>query len=222
MYTLYHFPLCPFSRKLRVMMNEKEINYDLKLYEFWNKNKQNYKLTKFGSVPILVAGKNVFQHSYLASSYLERVYNNVELIPKDFNKNLHVKTMCLWFEEKFFNDVVYHFLYQKVINFLSSNTSPDTNVLNIAKENLIHYFNYIESILAHSTWIAGDFFTLSDITAACQISVLDYLGIIDWKKTPPAIVDWYCVIKSRSSFQSLLEDRIIGFQPPAHYGKLDF
>ena len=222
MYTLYHFPLCPFSRKLRVMLNEKDIHYNLKIYEFWDKAKQNFRLTKFGSVPILVTGKTSFQHSYLASSYLERVYSNAELIPKDFSKNLQVKTMCLWFEEKFFNDVTYHALYQKVINFLRFNTSPDSNILATARENMTYYFEYIESILAVNTWIACDFFTLADITAACQISVLDYLGMIDWKKTPSSIADWYCIIKSRASFQPLLEDKISGFEPPAHYAKLDF
>jgi glutathione S-transferase len=204
------------------MMNEKHLDYQLKTYEFWDRSKQNYKLTKFGSVPILVGGKNIFQHSYLASSYLERVYGNVELIPKDFVKNLQVKTMCLWFEEKFFNDVVYHVLYQKVINFLKDNKSPDTNIINLAKANLSYYFEYIEKILSTSTWIACDFFTLADISAGCQISVLDYLGVIDWKKVPSAITDWYCVVKSRSSFHSILEDRIAGFDPPTHYSMLDF
>lgn len=219
---LHHFVLCPFSRKLRVMMNEKGVEYKLQVYEFWNKSKQNFNLTKFGSVPILVAGKSVFQHSTLASSYLERVYNNVELVPKDFNKNLQVKTMCLWFEEKFFNDVVYHALYQKVINAIAANSPPDTSVLGLIKANLESYFEYIDSLLTRSTWIACDFFTLADITAACQISVLDYLGFIDWKKTPTTIGDWYCVVKSRQSFKPLLDDRLIGFDPPSHYSKLDF
>ena len=223
MYTLYHFPLCPFSRKLRVVMGEKRVQFDLKYQEFWHKNLEFFKLTPFASVPVLArSGRASICNSYLAIKYLERAYVNFELIPDDFNKALSTETMAMWFDERFFNDVVYHFLYQKVINVLDSGLSPSMPILNAAKNNMMNYFDYIEGILHKTRYLACDVLTVADITAACHISVLDYLNVIDWNKMPIAIKDWYAVIKCRSSFRPLLNDRISILNPPAHYANLDF
>ena len=56
---------------------------------------------------------------------------------------------------------------------------------------------------------------------AGTISVLDYLGEIDWKDWPQG-KDWYQRMKSRPSFRPLLADRVRGVTPASHYADLDF
>jgi glutathione S-transferase len=51
--------------------------------------------------------------------------------------------------------------------------------------------------------------------------VLDYLGDVPWEKHPEAKL-WYARIKSRPSFRPLLQDRLSGLRPAAHYDDLDF
>ncbi|MBE7210850.1 MAG: glutathione S-transferase family protein, partial [Gluconacetobacter diazotrophicus] len=38
----------------------------------------------------------------------------------------------------------------------------------------------------------------------------------------PAARDWYAKVKSRPCFRSILSDRVVGMNPPDHYGDLDF
>jgi glutathione S-transferase len=70
-------------------------------------------------------------------------------------------------------------------------------------------------------WLAGDNFSLADISAAAQISCVDYTGSIKWDNYPE-VKDWYVRIKSRPSFRDILADRIPSIVPPSHYQELDF
>jgi len=70
-------------------------------------------------------------------------------------------------------------------------------------------------------WLAGENFSLADITAAAHLSTLDYLGDVPWDNHEPA-KEWYARIKSRPSFRPLLADHIPGAPPPKHYADLDF
>lgn len=49
-YKLYQFPLCPFSRKVRLFLLEKNINVDIATENFWEKERnllQLIQLVKF-------------------------------------------------------------------------------------------------------------------------------------------------------------------------------
>ncbi|MGZ9594304.1 MAG: glutathione S-transferase family protein, partial [Candidatus Liberibacter asiaticus] len=61
----------------------------------------------------------------------------------------------------------------------------------------------------------------ADFAASATISILDYLGEIDWD-TAPIVKEWYQRMKSRPSFRPLLSERIRGLLPVSHYTNLDF
>ena len=79
-------------------------------------------------------------------------------------------------------------------------------------------------LLDQRFWLAGDTMTLADFAAAAHISVLDYIGRVDWNldTRAGALKDWYAKIKSRPAFRSILADQIPGFPQPSHYADLDF
>ena len=80
---------------------------------------------------------------------------------------------------------------------------------------------YISFLLSERKWLAGNKISLADITAASHISILDYLGHINWNSYP-TVKEWYILIKSRPSFTNILQDFIIGFKPAENYNNLDF
>ena len=59
------------------------------------------------------------------------------------------------------------------------------------------------------------------IAAAAHLSAIDYIGDVPWEEHQAAR-EWYSRVKSRPSFQPLLEDRIPGFTPAGHYENVDF
>ena len=80
---------------------------------------------------------------------------------------------------------------------------------------------YIGYLVDRRRWLAGDFFSIADITAAAHLSTLDYLGDVPWDGHDLAR-EWYARIKSRPSFRAILADHVPGLPPPKHYADLDF
>jgi hypothetical protein len=99
--------------------------------------------------------------------------------------------------------------------------SPDAQAIRVARANLKPHMKYTNWLAGTRDWLAGDTMSYADLAAAGSLSVLDYLGEIDWSDYPAAR-DWYVRIKSRPSFRPLLADRISGLPPVSHYADLDF
>ena len=69
--------------------------------------------------------------------------------------------------------------------------------------------------------MAGEDFSLADISYASYLSCLDYLGEISWSEIP-LTKKWYAKIKSRPSFRELLQENIYTIPSSKHYQNLDF
>jgi glutathione S-transferase len=98
---------------------------------------------------------------------------------------------------------------------------PNSEAIRIGKRNLMHHLSYIAYLLEKRQWLAGDYLTLADISAAAHLSCLDYLGDVEWG-AHSKVKEWYALIKSRPAFRPILQDRIKGYVPPAHYTNPDF
>jgi glutathione S-transferase len=84
-----------------------------------------------------------------------------------------------------------------------------------------NHLDYLDYLLDHRRWLAGPALSLADFTAAAHLSVIDYLGAVDWRGHKQT-KDWYSVMKSRPAFRPLLGERMEVIVPPQHYDKVDF
>ena len=99
--------------------------------------------------------------------------------------------------------------------------SPDSAAIRTARANVKQHMRYTNWLAGTRPWLAGPRLTYADLAAAATLSILDYLGEIDWSD-PAAARDWYARVKSRPSFRPLLADRVRGITPASHYADLDF
>ncbi len=106
MRTLYHFPLCPFSRKVRVAMAEKRLEFDLIVENFWERRRAFANLNPAMQVPVLVEpDAKVFPDSYSICEYLETAYPEERLIGYSDVESANIRRLVSWFDNKFFNEV---------------------------------------------------------------------------------------------------------------------
>lgn len=219
---LYHFPLCPFSRKIRIILEEKLLDFDLVIEQFWKRRSAFAILNPAMQVPVLVesSGK-VLADSIAITEYLEQIYSSKPLLGLHADESFEIRRLSSWFDNKFFIEVTRYLLMEKVILYYTQVGSPNSDSIRAAKYNSITHFEYISFLMKDRKWLAGDRFTLADVTAASHISVLDYLGEIPWDEYP-AVKEWYALVKSRPSFRNILKDKIPGFMPSRHYANLDF
>ena len=103
----------------------------------------------------------------------------------------------------------------------SDGGAPDAGAIRAARSNIKQHMKYTNWLAGTRNWLAGPRLSYADLAAAGTLSVLDYLGEIDWTDYASA-KDWYTRLKSRPSFRPLLSDRVRGLSPVSHYADLDF
>ena len=222
MRTLYHFALCPFSREIRLMLKEKDISHELVTEAFWENRSAFLDINPLGNVPVFIEEDMTpfIEHAAIAE-YLEEAYLDRPLLGTHTRERAEARRICQWWNQHVYAEVVQPVIEERVYKFLRHQGEPDTRRLQAAYRRLAWHLELLKNILRQRPWLAGERFSLADITAASHLSVLDYFSEVTWN-SHPAIKEWYAVIKSRPSFRPLLLDRVPGFKPPAHYADLDF
>ena len=226
---LSHFPLCPHSRSIRLVLNEMQIEHELQVELPWAWRKGFLAINPGGHLPVLeLDNYMVLCGTYPITEYLSEECELKEaasapLFPGDIEARAEIRRLVDWFHTKCHNEVTRDLLYEKHYARAASaqGHSPDSAVLIATMQNLKQHMRYIGFLCDYRRWLAGDEMSFADLAAAGHISSLDYLGVIDWEKYPSAR-DWYVRIKSRRSFLAILEDRVPGLSPPDYYADPDF
>ncbi|WP_353286740.1 glutathione S-transferase family protein [Wolbachia endosymbiont (group A) of Anthophora plumipes] len=215
---LYHFPLCPFSRKVRTFLKEKKLGCDLVYENPWEKRNEFMEINPTGQVPVLIDNNFVIADSNAICEYIEETYNSdVKLLGSSTIIKSKIRALINWFDNKFYNEVTKYIMNEKVI----TNRSPDSRFLHAAQHNLPCHMEYIEHLINKNVWLAADKFTLADIALASHISVMDYVSSFPWEKSK-ILKEWYSIVKSKPCFREILLERVSGLTPPKHYADLDF
>ncbi|MDD4556683.1 MAG: glutathione S-transferase family protein [Alphaproteobacteria bacterium] len=221
MVLLIHHTTSPFSRKIRLQMSEKKVLFVLKEEEPWNLSEEVYQLNPSGSLPIFLYDGNFISGNYAISEYLEDFIKEIRLLPDDIKQRADARNIIEWFDTKFYEDVYKKIVVEKVHKRFSKGLAPDSKILKIGLNNLNYHMEYIDWLAEKDNYLAGETFSLADITAAAHLSIIDYLGDVSWENYRNAKI-WYSKIKSRPSFKDLLNDTIRGILPSKHYANLDF
>ncbi|MCP4923825.1 MAG: glutathione S-transferase family protein [bacterium] len=222
MATLYHLPLCPFSRKVRLVLGEKKENVTLKMEKPWEGRDAFFALNPAETVPVFVDENGMaLSDSRAICEFLNETLKGPDLLGKDAYQRAEIRRLLAWFDEKFNQEVGRNLVFEKVFKRQFGLEGPDSKILREGIKNLHPHLEYIGWLTSRRNWLAGDSLTLADIAAAAHISTLDYLGHVDWVKYAAA-KEWYMRIKSRPSFRPLLTDRMPAVACAPHYGNLDF
>ncbi|HWK35819.1 glutathione S-transferase family protein [Sphingomonas sp.] len=223
MWQLYQFPLCPFSRKLRLLLGEKGIGYEPVRESPWLRRDEFIDMNPAGQTPVMVdteRGGLPLIDSLAICEYFEETVEKAAMINGTAANRAEIRRLVAWFDTQFYRDVTAPLLNERMLKRVTRQGSPDGAALREAMKAVVGHLDYIDYLLDHSTWIAGATMSLADLAAAAQISVADYLGGIDWKSHEQA-KRWYVGMKSRPSFRPLLAERMELISPPADYEKLD-
>lgn len=219
---LYHLPLSPFSRKVRLALAEKRIPFDLRIERIWDRREEFLAINPACTVPVLqdVNGL-VVTESYAICEYLDEAYPDMPLLGRTLAERAEVRRLLGWFDDKFNLEVTRNLLEEKQMKRLLGRGNPDAGAIRAGYANLRPHMEYLGWLAETRAWLAGPALTLADLAAAAHLSALDYMGDVDWTVSE-ASKDWYARVKSRPSFRPLLADRVTGTSPPAHYADLDF
>ncbi len=221
MVLLVQHSVSPISRKVRIMMSEKKMLFVLREEEPWNLSQECYKLNPAGELPIFVYDGNVLCGNNAICEFLEETSKDNKLLPSTPKERAEVRRLTEWFDVKFYRDVYRNVVYEKIHKRFSCGQAPDSKILKTGYNNLAFHMEYIDWLTERTNYLAGDNFSMADISAAANLSILDYLGDVPWETYKNAKL-WYSKIKSRPSFKDILKDNIRGILPARSYADLDF
>lgn len=226
MATLLHYPLCPFSRSVRLALAECGIEAELAEERPWEWRAEFLALNPAGSLPVLISDADgPISGAYAISEYLGETGaggGGFQPFPGDAAGRAEVRRLVDWFHRKFHDEVTNYLVEEKVFRrFGPKSASPDMEAMRAGHENLRYHLTYIGHLAEKRSWLAGDALSFADLAAAAHLSALDYLGEVPWEDHEPA-KHWYALLKSRPSFRPLLADRVAGFIPSGTYADLDF
>lgn len=221
MWQLFQFPLCPFSRKVRLHLGEKGVGYDLVRESPWAKRDEFIDLNPAGQTPVMVQGQLALIDSVAICEYFEETIEKAPMIAGSAAQRAEIRRLVAWFDGTMYRDVVAPLMEERMVKRLVHRASPDAKVLREAMRCANVHLDYIDWLLDHRRWLGGPTLSLADLAAAAHISVADYLGGLDWRGHDGTKA-WYAGLKSRPSFRPLLSERMEVIGPPPHYDKVDF
>jgi len=197
MIKLYTFPPSTNSRKVRIALLEKglefeRINVDLSKRE--QKNPEYLKIHPFGQVPALDDEGFIVYDSTVINEYLEDEYPYPSLMPKDSEGRARAR-MLEDFRDVHFNPLFVHIMQE----MRKPEGERDGARIENARNQISLAFERTERELKGKEYLVGAF-SLADAAFMSNIDQLDRFGIaVDAAKYPDTAA-WLVRLKARPSY----------------------
>jgi glutathione S-transferase len=197
MIKLYTFPPSTNSRKVRIALLEKglefeRINIDLTKRE--QKNPEYLKIHPFGQVPALDDEGFIIYDSTVINEYLEDEYPYPALMPKDSEGRARAR-LLEDFRDTRFNPYFVHLMQE----IRKPEGERDGQRIDSARGEIIKSFDRIERELNGKEYLVGSF-SLADIAFMSNVELLDRFAIPIDPGTYKRSVEWIARLKARPSF----------------------
>lgn len=208
-------PHCASAKRVLVCLVEKEIEFEvvpINVLKGEHKDPEYLKLQPFGNVPVIKDGDYTLYESRAIMRYYAEKYRSqgVELLGKTIEEKGLVE-QWLEVEAHNFNPPAYNLVIHVLFPSLLVDGTPDPKVIEESEAKLVKVFNIYEERLSKNKYLAGDFFSLADIS---HLPFTDYIVnnmgkdyLIKERKNVSA---WWDDISSRPSWNKIIES----YRPP--------
>jgi glutathione S-transferase len=197
MIKLYTFPPSTNSRKVRIALLEKglefeRVNVDLSKRE--QKDPEYLKIHPFGQVPALDDEGFVLYDSTVINEYLEDEYPYPSLMPNDSEGRARMR-LLEDFRDTHFNPYCVQIMYE----VRKPEGERDAPRIENAKTQISACFDRIERELQGKEYLVGSF-SLADIAFMANLDVLDRFAIPVDANKHKNVAAWIARLKSRPSY----------------------
>ncbi len=197
MIKLYTFPPSTNSRKVRIVLSEKglefeRVNVDLTKRE--QKNPEYLKIHPFGQVPALDDEGFVLYDSTVINEYLEDEYPYPSLMPSDSEGRARAR-LLEDFRDSHFNPYCVHIIFE----MRKPEGERDAQRIDNAKAQIAACFDRIENELQGKEYLVGTF-SLADIAFMANFDFLDRFAISVDPSKHRNTAAWIARLKARPSY----------------------
>jgi glutathione S-transferase len=200
---LYGINLSTFTRKVRLALAEKGLDYRLEVAPMGSPRVK--ALNPLGKIPVLVDGEIVVPDSSVIVAYLERAYPARPLWPA----GAAALAEALWLEEfadTSLREATLPWFAENVVKPLFQAVPGDPGALNAAAKLRDRAFGYLEQVLTGPAPTAGEGLTVAHVAIGAQlVTYRQGEGELDpgqW----PNLSRWYPALSTRPAWAGILAE----------------
>jgi glutathione S-transferase len=200
MLKLYNYPDCPFCQKVRVVLAEKDLEYEKTLVDLRKQDQKTpefLQLNPYGKVPVLVDEDTVVYDSTIINEYLDEEYPIPALMPEDSQARAQVRTLEDYCDNSFIPPTTV-----LLAQALKPEGERDAQRVDQAREELRRCLYFLREKLDGNQYLVGNQFTLADAAFAPRMIVLGRLGF-EFEPALAPVQQWVDRIRTRPSVASL-------------------
>ena len=201
MIKLYDFLSCPYGQKVRIVLAEKSLSYDLvpvDLTQGEHRKQDFLRLNPFARVPVLVDEDTTIYDSTIINEYLEDEYPEPPVLPPVGSSAMRSRARI--FED--FADTSFTPQVGQLIAEASKGEGADQAQLQRLHQRVERILDYLNNELKGQQYIAGEF-SVADIGFAPRLLVLKDLGIDVAGNNRVNVDGWLKRMLERASIKSL-------------------
>lgn len=201
MMKLYDFLPCPFGQKVRVVLAEKGLSYELvevDLTQGEQRRPEFLRLNPFGRVPVLVDEDITVYDSTVIAEYLEDEYPEPPLLPAIGSSGMRARAR-LW--EDFADTSFTPQVGQLMAEMGKAEAERDPNRVQRVQQSVDRMLNFLNHELQGQEYLVAQF-SVADIGFVPRLVVLRELGV-DLFANRPNIDGWLSRMLERPSIQNL-------------------
>jgi glutathione S-transferase len=210
---IYSAALCPFAHRVRLTLIEKGVPFELIEIDPQNKPANFLEISPYGKVPVLKHGDNCVWESAIVNEYLEEVFPNPPLLPREPMLRAQAR---IWIN---FADTCLFATTGKLL--YSRDPQPPTALLTELTEHLLFMEHQgVRKISPNGSYWLGTELSLVDLTFYPwfeQLAVLEHFRGFGLPSGLDRLQEWWETVAKRESVRSIAN-------PPEfyleHYGRL--
>jgi glutathione S-transferase len=199
MIRLYDYPDCPFCQKVRVVLAEKDLEFERVLVDL-RKNEQKapefLKLNPYGKVPVLVDDDVVVYDSTIINEYLDEEYPNPLLMPEDSAGRARVRLL-----EDFCDNSFTPPAGAVLTEIHKPEAERDAERMKKYQGEVSRVLSRLEAALEGKQYLVNEF-TLADVAFVPRVLILSQLGV-ELDARLHNVAAWIARLRERPSVQSL-------------------
>jgi glutathione S-transferase len=197
---VYGYARSTCTQRVLILLEELELKYSFNEVDITageQQSKEYLELQPFGKVPYVVYGDRPLFESRSILRYISKLNRDIE----DFHGGVNVD-MWLEVESQNFSGPSTKILYERA---WKKDGEPDKSVIEASLEQLGRVLDVYEKRLEHQDYIAGDDFSIADISHIPYIYLMLKYGYKDVYKTRPNVYNWIKLILRRPAVRKVIE-----------------
>jgi glutathione S-transferase len=200
MIKLYDFKSSPNCQRVKIVLAEKNLPYEVVLIDLRAKEQKTpeyLKLNPYGKVPVLTDDDTVLYESLIINEYLEEKYPDPPLLPRDPAKKARARILIDYGMAHF------EAPYQKLRMELAKDPKEQNQqVIDSAKSDLKQLLRRLENDIGEQPYLTGDF-SLVDADLLPRFTRLEGFGVLP-DSSLPRLGKYLERMKARPSVKAVL------------------